>query len=492
MWDFNSGAYSLVDSLRLGISRFAGPTKIAAVFSHGSNVKIGHPIRVYDEHGILDDHRAELSAKLSRWPTELPESPITLVNERHRAIRVNDINVTILIARCHESVDSDVIRSWLEGAAGAGSRITNIALSAKGLENYASAAISDVVRGCRANHLGGFSESQFRTAYFVDELTRVTRAVEEGKGATGTIAFVATDGPKRRVVDGHITRQTAEQVEILAEFGKPISLNDHKHVVKSLQLVKSESAGCLWADQEGLQGIFKTPPKDSLVASFNRGIADLSYAGSKICRIVSGEACYVLKEPKDLLAPLIDCGADCLDTVSSTVESCRTQRHGATLVLVPEVPKFAMTGHTLKKTINRPKNLIGLMSSVDGAILLDYESNVHGYGYILDGDADPGSERLSRGARFNSALRFSRRFPEGFVLVISEDGPLTLFRNGTLLYADPLSEVDPYRKPEKDTTDGMDLTTWTVLPQVHASKIGRITVDGPDGEQIVEWRGIST
>jgi excisionase family DNA binding protein len=196
-----------------------------------------------------------------------------------------------------------------------------------------SEAISDVVRRCRAGHLGGFSEEVFRSAYFVDELTRVTRAVEEGKGATGTIAFVATDGPKKRELDGARETQVAEPLDRLAEFDKPIRLNDHKHVVKSLQLARWESAGCIWADHEGLRGVLRQPPQDSLVARFSRGIADLSYAGTKICRIVGGEACYVLKEPKDLLAPFLDCGEECLDTVALTIQSCREQRHGATLVL---------------------------------------------------------------------------------------------------------------------------------------------------------------
>jgi DisA bacterial checkpoint controller nucleotide-binding. len=425
-------------------------------------------------------------AKLSKWPTELPASKVIL-NERHSIITVTEQLVSIFVARCHDSVDSDVIRMWLAAAADGGQWITNVALSAKGLEHQASEAISDVVIKCRANHLGGFSGTEFSSAYFVEELTRVSRAVEEGKGATGTIAFVATDGPKKREVNDTSETQISEEMDKLAEFDKSIRLNDHKHIVKSLQLVKSESAGCLWGDQDGLYGIIQQPPIDSLVARFSRGIADLSYAGTKICRIVGGEASYILKEPRDLLAPLLGCGEDCLDTVSSIIESCRSQRHGATLVLVPEVPKFAMTGHKLKLPIKKPRNLMGLMSSVDGAILLDSESNLHGYGFILDGDADPDSERLSRGARFNSALRFSRRIPEGFVLVISEDGPLTLFRYGSLLYADPLSEVDPSRKPHKDITDGMDLTTWTVLPHARASKSGKMTLDGPEGKQTVTW-----
>lgn len=491
MWDFNSGAYSLVDSLRVGISRFAGPTKIAAVFSHGSNVAIGHPIRIYDEHGLLDPYRNELRDKLSKWPEELPSEQI-LLNERHSFIAVTEQAVSILIARCHDSVDSDTVRSWLAAAATAGPYITNVALSAKSLENHASEAISDVVRSCRANELGGFSGTEFRSEYFVDELSRITRAVEEGKGATGTIAFVATDGPKKVVHEGPKQTHANETLEILAIFDKPIRLNDHKHIVKSLQLVKNESAGCLWANQDGLQGVLRKPPRDSLVARFSRGMANLSYADTKICRIVGGEFCYVLQDALNLLTPLLNCGDMCLNTVASTIDSCRLDRHGATLVLVPEIPTFPMTGHKLKLPIQEPRNLIGLMSSVDGAILLDYASNLHGYGYILDGNADPDAERLSRGARFNSALRFSRLIPEGFVLVVSEDGPLTLFQNGGLIYADPLSEVDVSRKPEKKVTDGMDLTLWSILPEVSATNSGEIVVDGPEGKQRLKWHRIET
>lgn len=61
---------------------------------------------------------------------------------------------------------------------------------------------------------------------------------------------------------------------------------------------------------------------------------------------------------------------------------------------------------------------------MDGAVLLDLDLNVHAIGVILDGAARR-DERIERGSRFNSALRFVGRYG-GIALVMSEDGMIDL------------------------------------------------------------------
>lgn len=77
----------------------------------------------------------------------------------------------------------------------------------------------------------------------------------------------------------------------------------------------------------------------------------------------------------------------------------------------------------------RRRSLIAAMSQVDGAVHLDAHGIVRGFGCLLDGAAS-GTEDLARGARFNSAMRFSRANPDCLVIVVSADGPLTIFPEG--------------------------------------------------------------
>ena len=65
--------------------------------------------------------------------------------------------------------------------------------------------------------------------------------------------------------------------------------------------------------------------------------------------------------------------------------------------------------------------VIACASRIDGAVLLDDSGTCHGIGVILDGSADASGER-SRGARYNSALRYINAHPGSLALVVSEDG----------------------------------------------------------------------
>ena len=169
------------------------------------------------------------------------------------------------------------------------------------------------------------------------------------------------------------------------------------------------------------------------------------------------------------------------NTEHCVIDSCRTNRHGATILLVSSLPDFPMTGQWLNTPISRQYELLISMASVDGAILIDRNGYLRGYGFILDGQANPEIERLSRGSRFNSALRFSQRMPNDSIIVVSEDGPLTVFRNGVIVYADPLSETDPFSIPTTDGESEMPLDVWGLLPKTRENPFGEATVLTAEG-----------
>lgn len=73
-------------------------------------------------------------------------------------------------------------------------------------------------------------------------------------------------------------------------------------------------------------------------------------------------------------------------------------------------------------------NLFSKLAKIDGAILLDDVLNCHAFGVILDGDKTDKAS-LSRGARYNSALRYVENKQPNRVLaiVISVDGMIDVF-----------------------------------------------------------------
>ncbi len=73
--------------------------------------------------------------------------------------------------------------------------------------------------------------------------------------------------------------------------------------------------------------------------------------------------------------------------------------------------------------------LASRMARIDGALHLTANGNLLAFGCLLDGQ-QCANEIRSRGARYNSAVRFTRTNPTAVVLILSSDGPLSCFFNG--------------------------------------------------------------
>lgn len=115
------------------------------------------------------------------------------------------------------------------------------------------------------------------------------------------------------------------------------------------------------------------------------------------------------------------------------VEAVRQQTHGAIIIL----SDIAKTESTRLCSQNRgvsiesfnflqDTNLIQRVTSIDGAVMIDYDYMCYGIGIILDGPAVKGD--TSRGSRYNSALTYVKWEQSGnaIAIVISEDGMVDL------------------------------------------------------------------
>ena len=118
-----------------------------------------------------------------------------------------------------------------------------------------------------------------------------------------------------------------------------------------------------------------------------------------------------------------------------------------TLIIDLNDSPIEISGQQLEHPINlRQENLLGLakaLARVDGALHIGEDLHLHGFACLLDGRAVPGEDR-ARGARFNSALRFTAVHDNVLVVVVSFDKPVSVIQGGVELTAQ--CEWEPFSK----------------------------------------------
>jgi hypothetical protein len=88
---------------------------------------------------------------------------------------------------------------------------------------------------------------------------------------------------------------------------------------------------------------------------------------------------------------------------------------------------------TLIEPVVLTPTITQLVTAIDGAVLLDPQGYCYSIGVILDGKAASGHGNSTRGARYNSAIRYveSSDFPT-LVVVVSEDGMVDVMTKASL------------------------------------------------------------
>ena len=89
---------------------------------------------------------------------------------------------------------------------------------------------------------------------------------------------------------------------------------------------------------------------------------------------------------------------------------------------------------TLIEPVLLTPTITQLVTAIDGAVLLDPQGYCYSIGVILDGKASSGHGNSTRGARYNSAIRYveSSDFPT-LVVVVSEDGMVDVMTKESLI-----------------------------------------------------------
>lgn len=439
----------VIHAFKVGLSKFAGSCEVAVV------ANLSGSIYLYDPDNLFE------SMKISQLctPEELEKVGLQEGIIQQKSSSRRDPVQSVWFARLHPSVDCDeLVLKWLTGIANIVNSTWHLSLVAKRPTIFAIECIQYMVLDVIANQVSSSHASQpkgeendndYPIRGVLDCLQRLCRAVEEGHSPTGAITFIEPSA---------VPSYT---------FTNRILLSNAKHVCKLLSL--AAKSGELLSDGTYLTGV-STAAADSYVlkAIFQDGSAQIICKGKLVCRIISGEFRSPVVSPARILDSQLGDEVDpkAKAIIAAIAENAIKMRFGCLIVLDNEDKLGTLSGHYLDKATDAIDLVTG-MAKVDGAIVISKHGLVKAFGCILDGAALD-DEILSRGSRFNSARRFSNHHKHdgATAVVVSADGPVTLFQNGAEIYADPWSKkikrIDDY---DQQIT-GIALKNYTFLDQL--------------------------
>jgi hypothetical protein len=278
----------------------------------------------------------------------------------------------------------------------------------------------------------------------LDAILEISKTREEGAWPRGKLIFISPED--------------ASRVRFAVRFPpheRP-SLKNPKHVRKLLQAVERPDLALISFGTD-IVGVGMGPmPERRSTAEFQGEFGFLRIAGKPVCSFSEGSVYSSTRQPNlvHLEETLIESAMDSsvrhvmLEVVREIVREAGRLRHGCTLVIDLGDQPTVISGQQLERPVDlREQPLLDLakaLAKVDGALHLREDLHLHGFGCLLDGRAVPGEDR-ARGARFNSALRFSQEHEKVIVIVVSADRPVSVIQGGVELTAlcewKPLSEL---------------------------------------------------
>ncbi|MCD4719554.1 MAG: DNA integrity scanning protein DisA nucleotide-binding domain protein, partial [Desulfobacula sp.] len=237
--------------------------------------------------------------------------------------------------------------------------------------------------------------------------------------------------------------QRLKEISFIAKIQKherPV-ISNIKHIRKLLVAVEN-SERKLVSDGHTIIGITDYDiPDYAITAEFNGDHGFLKLGNEKIASFFDGSFHSTTREAKmvELEELLLDSDLDTekstllFQLISHLVHSAGKGRHGCTLVIDLNKSPTPLSGHVLEPSLNllELKNikLACSLLKIDGAVHITSDLCIHGFGCLLDGKTI-NWENMARGARYNSALRFSADHNRVIIVVVSADRPVSIIYNG--------------------------------------------------------------
>ena len=323
------------------------------------------------------------------------------------------------------------------------------------LENYAPLAVQEAARsvfygeGARAE---GANVARV-VAPYLRQLCAIATRREEGELPEGDL--ICADTEDLRLT---ITRRIVPSV----------GLQHSKHVRKIVQMAGPGGqvhVGCTPSEVVGFLNESSLPERFLRVRLEGNGVATVSVrgegAGEREVEIATYRGARfsgvpVRPDPAVICSDLIAHAAERRIALDARVAAgvaelaCRASLlgHGAMIVVGGDQRRLFDQGQgfdpPLDVTHAPDLDQLASISTVDGAVLITRSGEVHRGATLVDGAAVGGYDH-SRGARHNSAMRYTSTDRGAIVVTISEDGPYAIFIQG-----EDVSAVAEYSHPTAD------------------------------------------
>ncbi len=435
-----------LDGLRDGLSHFSGPSRAAVIFAMATDA----PMFIFDPQNLLSGHEPrikELYLEDQAWrnfpanqPSSfkyshiLPEKNLQMTGLISYGGRSGSVFYQMWFTEHHPDMCSiGPTERWLEHAAW---RFSNdmasestfyTGISGSFLLEYATHAVRDDVVD-RMNVLLGW-DTRLRIYPILDAILELSRTREEGAWPRGELVFVEP--------------QALAKLRFLAHFSpsEQPTMENIKHVRKLLAAVEQSNLK-LVSDGRCVAGIVADRlPDFNLTADFRGGHGFLRVVNDRVCSFADGSyqsrtrRANLVHLEEALLESKLDpeTGHTLFKCISALVHQAEDQKHGATLVIDLNATPVAISGQCFDRPLDlRDPVILDLAKSlfrVDGALHIGADMHLHGFACLLDGRAIV-SENRARGARYNSALRFTAEHAHIIVVVVSSDRPVSIIHSG--------------------------------------------------------------
>jgi hypothetical protein len=437
------------EGLREGLTHFSGPSRTAVIYT----IKPEDPIYIYDPQNLLGGHEPkfkELYIDSDGWRKKtvirydkknfsdlIPEKNLELAGLISYGGRSSSVVYQMWFTEHHPDMCSiGPTERWLEQAAWrlshdvANEEDLYTGISGGFLKEYATHAVRDYLVD-EMNILIGW-DTPIRVYPILDAVLKISRTPEEGSWPKGKLIFVE--------------KSALPSLEFIAKFPeaeRPV-LEDVKHIRKLLQAVENSDRK-LVADEKTIIGIIKDDsPCFCITAEFKGHYGSLSLNSEHICSFYDG--CFQSTNRKAKLVQLEEAlldsdmdtknAATLFKTISGIVHNAARLRHGCAIVVDLNTTPVSLSSQCLEHPLDLKNHdeleLAKSLSRMDGALHIGVDLKLHGFACLLDGHYIP-NEHRARGARFNSALRFTAEHENIIVIVVSSDSPVSVMRSGMVL-----------------------------------------------------------
>lgn len=433
------------------MSHFSGASRVALIYM----IDAADEPWIFDPQQLLRGHEPKLKELyidrtqwlknapafkfMSRFGHSFPEKNLQLAGLVSYGSRSKSVYYQMWFTEHHpDTCCIGPTERWLEHAAWRFSHdIANeselyTGISGSFLREYAHHAVRDHIVDQMNLQLGW--DTPLRIFPILDAMLGISKTQEEGAWPRGRLVFVESASIEAL---NYVIRFPAGDRPMLINF---------KHVRKLLQAVE-HSSRLLVSDGKQIWGMAEDPlPAFFLGADFFGQYGYVTINEAPVCSFSDGSF-----SSKTHLANLVqveeallesdmdaDTGNQLLKIVTQLVHHAQSSRFGCTIVVDLKPSPVTISGHALEDPIDlRQPRFMALgqsLSRLDGALHICRDLKLHGFACLLDGTRIANEDR-ARGARFNSALRFTNEHADVIVVVVSSDHPVSVIQGGAEISA---------------------------------------------------------